>query len=40
MIKYPVAKTEKLSTIEVLTSKALIYSYNHDELASVNNVLR
>ena len=31
----------KLSTIEVLISKALMGSYtNHDELFSVNNVLR
>ena len=31
----------KLDTIEVLIFKALIYLYtNHDELVSVNNVLR
>ena len=32
---------DKLNTIEVLISKALIDSYtSHDELISVNNVLR
>ena len=32
---------DKLNTIEVLTSKALIDSHiSHDEFASVNNVLR
>ena len=32
---------EKLNTIEVLISKALIYSYiSYDEFVSVNNVLR
>ena len=32
---------DKLNTIEVLISKALIDSYiSHDELVSVNNVLR
>ena len=32
---------DKLNTIEVLISKALIDSYiSHDELFSVNNVLR
>ena len=31
----------KLDTIEVLMSKALIYSYiSHDEFGSINNVLR
>ena len=33
--------TDKLNTIEVLSSKALIDSYiSHDEFVSVNNVLR
>ena len=32
---------DKLNTIEVLTSKALIDSYiSHDKFVSVNNVLR
>ena len=32
---------DKLNTIEVLISKALIDSYiSHDELVSVNNILR
>ena len=32
---------DKLNTIEVLISKALVDSYiNHDEFVSVNNVLR
>ena len=34
-------RKDKLSTIEALFSNALIYSYiSHDELVSVNNVLR
>ena len=31
---------DKLNTIEVLISKALIDSYGHDKFVSVNNVLR
>ena len=39
--KYDKVVKDKLNSIEVLISKALIDSYiNHDELVSINNVLR
>ena len=41
MIKIVFFGKDKLNTIEVLISKALIDSYiSHDEFALVNNVLR